>query len=208
MTGDEETGRLDILARFIEDKPSGSSDSGFSLDENESRSKNMTLPAPGGGTIPILLNVLDTSSQERFRAVTSSYYRKAHGCIIVYDVTDQVSFNAVDNWMKDVKLYAKTKIVIAVVGNKSDLVEKKVVSTETAKQFCDDNAVDLFREVSAATGSEVQETFQELIKIIHNRIGGEGAAMNDSGVREGTVNLTSDPLPKTKERKPICMLLS
>jgi Ras-related protein Rab-1A len=104
----------------------------------------------------------DTAGQERFRTITSSYYRGAHGIIvsslhqnffelcilvlikieraincfleqIVYDVTDQESFNNVKQWLNEIDRYASDNVNKLLVGNKCDLTANKVVSYETAK---------------------------------------------------------------------------
>lgn len=75
----------------------------------------------------------DTAGQERFRTITSSYYRGAHGIIVVYDCTDQESFNNVKQWFEEINRYACERVNKLLVGNKIDMVEKKVVDYNTAK---------------------------------------------------------------------------
>ena len=99
----------------------------------------------------------DTAGQERFRTITSSYYRGAHGIIvtflslslprwifvfctnlvpwwqIVYDVTDQESFNNVKQWLSEIDRYASDNVNKLLVGNKCDLAENRAVPYETAK---------------------------------------------------------------------------
>lgn len=75
----------------------------------------------------------DTAGQERFRTITSSYYRGAHGIIVVYDCTDQDSFNNVKQWLEEIDRYACDNVNKLLVGNKSDLTTKKVVDYTTAK---------------------------------------------------------------------------
>lgn len=74
----------------------------------------------------------DTAGQERFRTITSSYYRGAHGIIVVYDCTDQESFNNVKTWLEEIERYACENVNKLLVGNKCDLQTKKVVDTTTA----------------------------------------------------------------------------
>lgn len=75
----------------------------------------------------------DTAGQERFRTITSSYYRGAHGIIIVYDVTDKESFNNVKAWLKEISMYACASVNKLLVGNKCDLEDKRAVTYEEAK---------------------------------------------------------------------------
>lgn len=75
----------------------------------------------------------DTAGQERFRTITSSYYRGAHGIIVVYDCTDQESFNNVKQWLEEIDRYACDNVNKLLVGNKCDLTTKKVVDYTTAK---------------------------------------------------------------------------
>ena len=83
------------------------------------------------------MQIWDTAGQERFRTITSSYYRGAHGIIVVYDVTDKVSFNNVKQWLGEIDRYACQSVNKLLVGNKADLVEKKVVDFNEAKEFAD-----------------------------------------------------------------------
>ena len=82
---------------------------------------------------PICLRQWDTAGQERFRTITSSYYRGAHGIIIVYDITDRESFDNVKQWLNEIDRYACENVNKLLVGNKSDMDSKRQVETEEAK---------------------------------------------------------------------------
>lgn len=81
----------------------------------------------------IKLQIWDTAGQERFRTITSSYYRGAHGIIVVYDTTDLESFNNVKQWLHEIDRYASENVNKLLVGNKSDLTSKRAVSFDQAK---------------------------------------------------------------------------
>lgn len=67
------------------------------------------------------LQIWDTAGQERFKTITASYYKGAHGIILVYDITDRQSFKDIENWLAEVDKYGNENVVKLLVGNKSDL---------------------------------------------------------------------------------------
>jgi len=113
------------------------------------------------------LQIWDTAGQERFRSLTTAYYRGANGIIIVYDVTDQTSFDNVKQWISAVNTLEGPKILIA--GNKMDLISQKVVDTNVAKNFAEEHSA-LFIELSAKNKINVDKAFQDLVKAIYNGI--------------------------------------
>ena len=117
----------------------------------------------------IKLQIWDTAGQERFRTITSSYYRGAHGIIVVYDVTDQESFNNVKQWLHEIDRYAAENVNKLLVGNKSDLTGKRVVSTEQGKEFADSLGIE-FLETSAKTSTNVEQAFLTMASQIKARM--------------------------------------
>lgn len=77
----------------------------------------------------------DTAGQDRFKTITSSYYRGADGIIIVYDITDKTSFDNVKTWLAEIQKYVDEKTVKFIVGNKNDLEQKRQVTENEAIQF-------------------------------------------------------------------------
>lgn len=119
-------------------------------------------------TIPLFsIAQWDTAGQERFRTITSAYYRGADGICLVYDVTNQESFEHVEDWLGEVNRYAAENTAKLLVGNKADLVDRKAVSEEAARRFADKLGVTLI-ETSAKSATNVDEAFltmaRELIK--------------------------------------------
>ena len=85
------------------------------------------------------LNVADrcafVAGQERYRAITSAYYRGAVGALLVYDIAKHATYENVIRWLKELRDHADQNIVIMLVGNKSDLKHLRAVPTEEAKAF-------------------------------------------------------------------------
>ena len=83
----------------------------------------------------IKLQIWDTAGQERFRTLTASYYRGAHGIIVVYDVTDRDTFENVRQWMQEIDKFATDNVCKVIVGNKCDLDDSRKVSTEEGEEL-------------------------------------------------------------------------
>jgi Ras-related protein Rab-1A len=111
----------------------------------------------------IKLQLWDTASQERFRCITTNYYRNSHIIIVCYDITDIYSFNDLDYWLTDCTKNIFEPILIAICGTKLDLGKKRVVSYEDAKTFADFKNLPYF-EISSKDGNGINKMFETLIK--------------------------------------------
>mmetsp|Transcript_6516 Transcript_6516/g.9819 ORF Transcript_6516/g.9819 Transcript_6516/m.9819 type:complete len:202 (-) Transcript_6516:338-943(-) len=161
LIGDSGVGKSCLLLRFADDTYTESYISTIGVDF-----KIRTIEMDGK---TIKLQIWDTAGQERFRTITSSYYRGAHGIIIVYDVTDQESFDNVKQWLQEIDRYACEKVNTLLVGNKSDLTTKRVVAYEAAKEFAD--SVDMeFLETSAKNSTNVEKAFMVMASQIKQRM--------------------------------------
>ncbi|CAE6421332.1 unnamed protein product [Rhizoctonia solani] len=121
----------------------------------------------------------DTAGQERFRTITSSYYRGAHGIIVVYDVTDNDTFTNVKQWLQEIDRYASEGVNKLLVGNKSDLTSKKVVEYTVAKEFADQLSIP-FLETSAKNATNVEQAFLTMAKQIKDRMGSTTSTTNNT----------------------------
>jgi len=117
----------------------------------------------------IKLQIWDTAGQERFRTITSSYYRGAHGIIVVYDTTDQETFEHVKTWLHEIDRYASENVNKLLVGNKSDLTTKRQVDTEAAKEFAGNLNIP-FLETSAKNATNVEDAFMTMAGEIKKRM--------------------------------------
>lgn len=161
LIGDSGAGKSCLLLRFADDAFTDSYITTIGVDF-----RFKTIPVEKK---TIKLQIWDTAGQERFRTITSSYYRGAHGIIVVYDVTDEDSFTAVQRWLSEIDRYCHEHVNKMLVGNKCDLHQKKCVDFATAKEFADTNAIPFF-ETSAKGNHNVETAFLQLTRDIQKRV--------------------------------------
>lgn len=114
--------------------------------------------------------IWDTAGQERYRAVTNAYYRDAVGALLVYDITSFRSFESVEEkWSRELYDNADQNIVVLLVGNKSDLEDRREVSFEEAQEYANQRNMS-FIETSALDSSNVEQAFEQVIQHIHNQV--------------------------------------
>ena len=114
----------------------------------------------------VSLEVWDTAGQEQYKAVTKMYYKDVHGAFLVYDTTDQSSFDKVKFWLDDLEMNGNKLEKRILVGSKIDLGQKREVSLYEAKKFALDRNLE-WMECSSKSGEFVDELFEFLIdKII------------------------------------------
>lgn len=114
----------------------------------------------------------------QFHKITTSYYRGAHGIMLIYDVSDRASFGNIEYWIKNIKAHASGNVHVALVGNKTDLralakeqnQAGRCVDFEAGKEVADRFSVPYF-EVSAKDNSNVDSAFMTVVRSI---VAGEG----------------------------------
>lgn len=97
----------------------------------------------------------DTAGQERYRTITTAYYRGAMGFILMYDITNEESFNSVQDWVTQIKTYSWDNAQVILVGNKCDMEEERVISSERGRQLAEQLGVRFF-ETSAKENINVK----------------------------------------------------
>merc|ERR1712227_342508 len=166
LIGDSGVGKSCLLLRFADDTYTESHISTIGVDF-----KIRTIQLDGK---TIKLQIWDTAGQEFFRTITSSYYRGAHGIIVVYDTTDSETFEHVKTWLHEIDRYASENVNKLLVGNKSDLTTKRQVETESAKEFADSVNIP-FLETSAKNATNVEDAFMTMTGEIKKRMASQPA---------------------------------
>eukprot|EP00761_Pharyngomonas_kirbyi_P002745 gb/GECH01002749.1/.p1 GENE.gb/GECH01002749.1/~~gb/GECH01002749.1/.p1 ORF type:complete len:202 (+),score=70.48 gb/GECH01002749.1/:1-606(+) len=119
----------------------------------------------------IKMHVWDTAGQEKFRNISSAYYRGAHGAVLIFDLTQLRTLENIRFWFEEVQKHSSGKenggngLQIILVGNKSDLGEQRDVQYEHAKEFAESLGIE-YLEVSAKTGDQIPEAFAKLAEIM------------------------------------------
>jgi len=135
------------------------------------------------------IRVWDTAGQERFRTLSTSYFRKAQGAVMVYDVQDRPSFESISRWLLQLREHGDSHSAIVLVGNKADTpISDRAVSTEEGRKLAEELGMPFF-EVSAKTGAGVDGAFVGLSSLAIEK--GE-AAIAGAG---GGMDLSAPPKP-------------
>ena len=117
----------------------------------------------------VRVQIWDTAGQEAFRSITRSYYKSSTCAFIIYDITNKKSFSNVASWLNECREMCYKDILICLVGNKTDLENKRIVSKEEGQKFAEDNGL-LFFETSAQDGTNIEEMFTQATSNIVKRV--------------------------------------
>ena len=164
LVGESGVGKTSIISRFITD----SFDSEvLSSSSAQFISKTIKLSEPENTTIKF--DIWDTAGQERFRSLAKIFYKDAKIIIYVYDITDRKSFEEIKNyWYKETsENFIDNSVVLALVGNKSDLYENEQVSDEEGKKFADEIHA-IFKITSALSNTGINWVFDSIGKKVLN----------------------------------------
>ena len=159
LLGESGVGKTCIIEQFISGK----------FDDNTiatltAQFYRKTFEFPGDKNIT--LDIWDTAGQEKFRALTRIFYKNAKAVILVYDITDNRSFDEIKNyWYEQVKQNCHSDVIIAIAANKCDLYEQRQVSDEEGEQFAK-NVGAFFASTSAKNDSGITNLFENIAKKI------------------------------------------
>jgi Ras-related protein Rab-8A len=177
IIGDSGSGKSCILLRYSDNSFTPSFITTIGIDF-----KIKTIEVKG---FRVKLQIWDTAGQERFRTITTAYYRGAMGILVVYDISNEKTFDNVQNWIRNIKEHASDKTEMILVGNKIDLESIRKVETSRGQELAKKYQMDFF-ETSAKTGINIDKCFTSIVEIILNNF---NTVSNDNN---NTVSVTMD----------------
>lgn len=196
--GDQSVGKSSILNRFSQDKFEPEYQATIGLDFH---SKNATV---NGANIRLLL--YDTAGQEKFKSLIPMYIRDANIIIVVYDITVRDSFTHTSHWVNETKDLKREDAIFCLVGNKIDLDNQRQVTQKEAASFAQEKGF-IFFEVSAKTGQNVNELFNDYIfpqMAEKFNIVGDDENNDKPQDNKNTIQLNSMPDGKKKKKGGCC----
>ena len=193
IVGDTGVGKSCILMRFSEDKFNENHDVtiGVEFGTRSLKVNNQTIK----------LQIWDTAGQESFRSITRSFYRRADGVLLVYDVTARHTYENCTHWMQEIRQNGNEDVIIYLVGNQVDLIESgqsPEVSTKDAESFVKQHNLSGCIETSAKSGMNVEKAFSEFCKILVQKW--KDRQENDPSPKPQVVNLNQ----QVKKSKKCC----
>ncbi|XP_068030180.1 ras-related protein Rab-8A isoform X2 [Anomalospiza imberbis] len=157
LIGDSGVGKTCALFRFSEDAFNATFISTIGIDF-----KIRTIELDGKR---IKLQIWDTAGQERFRTITTAYYRGAMGIMLVYDITNEKSFENIRNWVRNIEEHASPDVEKMILGNKCDANDKRQVSREQGEKLAASFGIK-FMETSAKANINIENAFFTLARDI------------------------------------------
>ena len=160
LIGDTSVGKTNMLSRYISNEYNPNSQSTIGV---ELSTKNYIFD-----NNEVKVQIWDTAGQEKYRSITSSYYKGAQGCLLVYDITRKETFDNIDKWFSELKNSSNSDITAILIGNKCDLSNERKVTTEEAQKKA--KLLNMaFMETSALDGSNIDKAFSELVSNVYQK---------------------------------------
>ena len=150
IIGDSSVGKSNLLLRYTQQRFNDEYQATIGV---EFGAKNLTIDSQ-----IYRIQIWDTAGQENFKSITRAYYKNSVCALVVYDISSRDSFNNVSTWIEDCKNQSPKTIFMVLVGNKSDLNDKRQVNTEEGQELADKYGLQ-FYETSAKTGDNVEAIF-------------------------------------------------
>lgn len=165
LVGDAGVGKSSLIRKYTDNK----FDEGYAYTIGvDFKIKEMIIPE---NKKKVKLQIWDTAGQECFRCITTSYYKRADGIILLYDVTNNETFKHIEDWLKEIQYNSKANIPLTIVGNKMDILNQNKRNEEMLllKKFVKEKNNDKINFIltSVKINSNVQEIFHVLVQQIY-----------------------------------------
>ena len=190
LIGDSGVGKTNILSRYINNEFSLATQSTVGVEFGSKIIKK-------NGKV-IKLQIWDTAGQERYKSITSAYYKGSKGAFVVYDITRKTTYDNIDKWIGELKTNGSEDVLIMLVGNKSDLEEKREVITEEVEKKAQEQKL-AFCETSALNGKNVEYAFENLINEILKKV--EKDKINEAKQLSESKAITLETADKNQNEK-------
>ena len=192
ILGDVSVGKSNFLFRFIENQ---FIDNHLPTVGFDYKSKIITLP----DKTVVKLQIWDTVGQEKFMAINKSLLAKVHGIILIYDITDQDSFDHINNWITIIK-EANENASLILVANKCDIEDKRVISEDEGNKLAVENNIS-FVEASAKENINIKETFIKITEEAMNNVHRKSVHFNDNEILINAQKRQSFSYQKNKQSR-------
>ncbi|KAK3174606.1 Ras- protein Rab-6B [Lepraria neglecta] len=179
--GEQSVGKTSLITRFMYDSFDNMYQATIGIDF---LSKTMYLEDR-----TVRLQLWDTAGQERFRSLIPSYIRDSSVAVVVYDISNLKSFHNTRKWVDDVRGERGQDVIIVLVGNKTDLGDKREVSSQMGEEEARKSGA-IFMETSAKVGANVKALFRRIAQALPGMEGEGGAAGGESQMIDVNINPT------------------
>ena len=191
--GYTDVGKTSILLRFTKNQFHDKYVSTIGIDF-----KSKPLKINDNTTVKVL--VWDTAGEEKYKGIVKSFYNKANGILLTFDLTNKESFDRIDFWVQELKKnVGLNDLYIVLVGNKKDKIEDRKVSYEEAENYSLDNEFGGYFEVSAKTNEGIDDLFINVAKGVLNKI-----IVKDEISNEGSIKLSLNKRDFKQKNKSCC----
>ena len=160
LVGDSYVGKTNIMSQYIKKE--------FNLNSKSTVGVEFGTKIIKIDDKIVKAQIWDTAGQERYKSITSAYYKGAKGAFIVYDITCKTTFDSVDKWIQDLSMYGDKNITMLLIGNKSDLEDKRQIKKEVGEEKAKEFGLG-FIETSACSGVNINKAFKTLLKEVCNK---------------------------------------
>ena len=164
LIGDWGVGKSNILLRITQDAFDAESRTTIGVEFSQ---KVMNINQQ-----KIVVQIWDTAGQDRYKAITSAYYRSASAAILVYDISKRSSFENLQNWINEIRENTSESISIMLLGNKIDLESSRAITKIEGEEYARKNQF-LFMEVSALSGENIIQAFNSVVLSVYKTTKGD-----------------------------------